>query len=111
MHSKVAHRTDAENEAYIIVLGSRNSVMSRGINAAVNVSNDGRFTTVESSFGSITINNELVDPKNGFVIEGNNELDASQCKSGDLAKIIVSCNGKLKVRASTPEDAKNFSLF
>ena len=105
------HLANAENESYIIVLGSRNSVMSRGINASVNVANDGRFTTVESSFGSITINNDLVDPKNGFVIEGSNELDASNCKSGELAKIIVSCDGKLKVRARTPEDAKKFSLF
>lgn len=104
-------QTVAENEAYIIVLGSRNSVMSRGINAAVNVSNDGKVTTVESSFGSIQINNELVDPKSGFVIEGSNDLDASNCKSGELQKIIISCDGKLKVRLRTPEDAKKFGLF
>lgn len=101
----------AENDAKVIVLGSRNSVMSRGINAAVSVANDGRVTTVESSLGNIQINNDLLDPKVGYVIEGSDDLDPNNCKSGELAKIIISCDGKFKIRLSTPEDAKKFSLF
>lgn len=100
-----------EQESYIVVLGSRNSVVSRGINARVSVSNNGSKTTVSSSFGTIEINNDLVDSKHGYVIEGNDLLDKNNCKSGELQRIIISCEGKLIVRTRTPEDSKKFGGF
>ena len=107
---------DANNEeSYIIVLGNRNSVISRGINAAVSVSNivnnNNRITSIKTSFGSIEINNELVDSKNGYVVEGSNSLDAAKCMESELKKIIISCDGKLTVRNRTTDDAKKFGLF
>lgn len=83
--------------------------MSRGSNAEVRVKNHNKISIIESSFGTMEINNELVDPKIGYVVEGNDDLDASNCKSGPLQSIIVSCKGKLQVRNRKPEDNNLFS--
>lgn len=80
------------------------------MNAKVSVSNDGRVTKINSSLGTMEINNEMVDPRNGYVVESSDAIDASKCNSGELQKIIISCNGQLLVRQKTAEDTKKFSF-